>query len=57
MEEAKSFTTNHLQNALAKNNAFDKWAVKKDLPGEVKYALKYLWHRSMPRLEARSYIE
>eukprot|EP01018_Ginkgo_biloba_P016482 Gb_04666 [translate_table: standard] len=57
MEEAKTFTTNHLQNALAKNNAFDKWAVKKDLPGEVEYAIKYPWHRSMPRLEARSYIE
>eukprot|EP01018_Ginkgo_biloba_P009406 Gb_33821 [translate_table: standard] len=57
MEEAKTFTTNHLQNALAKNNAFDKWDVKKDLPGEVEYALKYPWHRSMPRLEATSYIE
>eukprot|EP01018_Ginkgo_biloba_P005364 Gb_14808 [translate_table: standard] len=57
MEEANTFTTNHLQNALAKNNAFDKRAVKKDLPGEVEYALKYPWHKSMPRLEARSYIE
>eukprot|EP01018_Ginkgo_biloba_P005365 Gb_14807 [translate_table: standard] len=57
MEEAKTFTTNHLQNALARNNAFDKWDVKKDLPGEVEYALKYPWHRSMPRFEARSYIE
>eukprot|EP01018_Ginkgo_biloba_P025695 Gb_31088 [translate_table: standard] len=57
MEEAKTFTTNHLQNDLAKNNAFDKWVAKKDLPGEVEYALKYMWHRSMPRLEARSDIE
>ena len=37
--------------------AFDKWALKKNIREEVEYALNYSWHRSMSRLEARSYIE
>eukprot|EP01018_Ginkgo_biloba_P027642 Gb_00720 [translate_table: standard] len=57
MEEAKVFTSNYLRNAIESNNAFDKWSVKKNLPGEVEYALKYPWHRSLPRVEARNYIE
>ncbi|KAH9292443.1 hypothetical protein KI387_042368 [Taxus chinensis] len=57
MEEAKLCTQRYLTNALENVGAFDKWALKKDLQGEVEYVLKYPWHRSMPRLEARSYIE
>uniref|UniRef100_F2XFB2-2 Isoform 2 of Bifunctional levopimaradiene synthase, chloroplastic n=1 Tax=Picea sitchensis TaxID=3332 RepID=F2XFB2-2 len=57
MEEAKTCTERYLRNALEDVGAFDKWALKKNIRGEVEYALKYPWHRSMPRLEARSYIE
>eukprot|EP01018_Ginkgo_biloba_P026623 Gb_41622 [translate_table: standard] len=51
MEEAKTFTINYLQNGLAKNNTFDKWAIKKDLPGEVEYALKMLYVSNEKYLE------
>ncbi|GLJ48425.1 hypothetical protein SUGI_1022120 [Cryptomeria japonica] len=57
MEEARLFTHKYLTNAVQNVGTFDKWALKKDLQGEVEYVLKYPWHRSMPRLEARSYIE
>nr|3S9V_A Chain A, Abietadiene synthase, chloroplastic [Abies grandis]3S9V_B Chain B, Abietadiene synthase, chloroplastic [Abies grandis]3S9V_C Chain C, Abietadiene synthase, chloroplastic [Abies grandis]3S9V_D Chain D, Abietadiene synthase, chloroplastic [Abies grandis] len=57
MEEAKLCTERYLRNALENVDAFDKWAFKKNIRGEVEYALKYPWHKSMPRLEARSYIE
>nr|H8ZM73.1 RecName: Full=Bifunctional cis-abienol synthase, chloroplastic; AltName: Full=Diterpene synthase TPS4; Short=AbdiTPS4; Flags: Precursor [Abies balsamea]AEL99953.1 diterpene synthase TPS4 [Abies balsamea] len=56
MEEAKLCTERYLRNALENADAFDKWAIKKNIRGEVEYALKYPWHRSMPRLEVRSYI-
>eukprot|EP01018_Ginkgo_biloba_P030117 Gb_06621 [translate_table: standard] len=57
MKEANAFTKNHLRNALEQNNLYDKWAIKKNLRGEVEYALKYPWHMSLPRLEARTYVE
>ncbi|GLJ48427.1 hypothetical protein SUGI_1022160 [Cryptomeria japonica] len=57
MEEAKLCTHRYLTNALENVGAFDKWALKKDLQGEVEYVLRYPWHRSLPRLEARSYVE
>nr|ACC54559.1 putative abietadiene synthase [Pinus densiflora] len=57
LEEAKLCTERYLRNALEDAGAFDKWALKKNIRGEVEYALEYPWHRSMPRLEARSYIE
>nr|AOG18229.1 copalyl pyrophosphate synthase-like protein [Taiwania cryptomerioides] len=57
MEEAKLCTQRYLTNALESVGTFDKWALKKDLRGEVEYVLKYPWHRSLPRVEARSYIE
>nr|WJJ50359.1 diterpene synthase 5 [Cephalotaxus harringtonia] len=57
MEEAKQCTHRYLTNALGNVGAFDKWALKKDLQGEVEYVLRYPWHRSIPRLEARNYVE
>ncbi|KAJ7552056.1 hypothetical protein O6H91_06G040000 [Diphasiastrum complanatum] len=57
LEESHAYSKTHLANALQNKDAFDKWAFKKDLEGEVEYALKYPWHRSVPRLEARNYIE
>ncbi|GLJ48438.1 hypothetical protein SUGI_1022410 [Cryptomeria japonica] len=57
MEEAKLCTKRYLTNALKSAGTFDKWALKKDVRGEVEYVLKYPWHRSLARLEARSYID
>lgn len=57
MKEAKLCTEKYLRNALENVGTSDKWALKKNIRGEVEYALKYPWHRSMPRLEARTYIE
>nr|AFE61356.1 copalyl diphosphate synthase [Taiwania cryptomerioides] len=57
MEEAKLCTHRYLTSALNDVGAFDKWALKKDIQGEVEYVLRYPWHRSLPRLEARSYVE
>nr|QWV53997.1 copalyl diphosphate synthase-like 1 [Chamaecyparis formosensis] len=57
MEEAKQCTLRYLTNALDNVGAFDKWALKKDLQGEVEYVLRYPWHRSLPRLEAKNYVE
>nr|AFU73872.1 putative monofunctional diterpene synthase [Pinus contorta] len=57
MEEAKLCTERYLRNALENVDAVDKWCLKQNIRGEVEYALKYPWHRSLPRLEARSYIE
>nr|M4HYP3.1 RecName: Full=Monofunctional isopimaradiene synthase, chloroplastic; Short=PcmIso1; Flags: Precursor [Pinus contorta]AFU73866.1 monofunctional isopimaradiene synthase [Pinus contorta] len=57
MEEAKHCTERYLWNALEDVDALDKWGLKKNIRGEVEYALKYPWLRSLPRLEARSYIE
>ncbi|GLJ48435.1 hypothetical protein SUGI_1022380 [Cryptomeria japonica] len=57
MEEAKLCTKRYLTSALESAKTFDKWALKKDVWGEVEYVLKYPWHRSLARLEARSYID
>ncbi|KAJ7553180.1 hypothetical protein O6H91_06G087100 [Diphasiastrum complanatum] len=57
LEESHAYSKAYLANALQNKDTFDKWAVKKDLKGEAEYALKYPWHRSLPRLEARNYIE
>ncbi|KAJ7553188.1 hypothetical protein O6H91_06G087400 [Diphasiastrum complanatum] len=57
LDDSHDYTKTYLANALQNRNAFDKWALKKDLEGEVEYALKYPWHKSVPRLEARNYIE
>ncbi|KAJ7552053.1 hypothetical protein O6H91_06G039800 [Diphasiastrum complanatum] len=57
LEESHAYSKTYLANALQNKDAFDKWAFKKDLEGEVEYALKFPWHRSVPRLEARNYVE
>nr|UPQ49781.1 levopimaradiene synthase [Phylloglossum drummondii] len=57
LEESHSYSKAYLANAVQTRDAFDKWALKKDLEGEVEYALKFPWHRSVPRLEARTYVQ
>ncbi|GKF74472.1 Ent-copalyl diphosphate synthase, chloroplastic, partial [Tanacetum coccineum] len=41
----------------SRNELLDKWVISKDLPGEVGYALDVPWYASLPRLEARYYLE
>eukprot|EP00253_Pinus_taeda_P036131 PITA_36131 len=57
MEEAKHCTERYLWNALEDVDALGKWCLKKNIRGEVEYALRNPWLRSLRRLEARSYIE
>nr|XP_017190983.2 ent-copalyl diphosphate synthase, chloroplastic-like isoform X3 [Malus domestica] len=57
LEEAKEFSTKFLREKQASNELIDKWVIMKDLPGEVEYALDVPWYASLPRLEARFYIQ
>ncbi|KAJ0053550.1 hypothetical protein Pint_03319 [Pistacia integerrima] len=57
LENAKQFSTKFLREKLAANELLDKWIITKDLPGEVNFALKVPWYASLPRVEARLYIE
>nr|AYN70609.1 ent-copalyl diphosphate synthase [Paeonia suffruticosa] len=57
LEDAKNFSFNFLREKQANNELVDKWIITKDLPGEVGYALDVPWNASLPRLEARFYIE
>lgn len=54
MDEAKAFTTASLNQFLTGRDVSD---VDQSLLREVKYALEFPWHCSVPRLEARSFIE
>lgn len=54
MDEAKSFATDYLNQILTGGDFTD---VDQSFLREVKYALEFPWHCSMPRLEARSFIE
>nr|ACN40827.1 unknown [Picea sitchensis] len=54
MDEAKIFTTEYLNQVLTGQAVTD---VDQSLLREVKYALEFPWHCSVPRWEARNYIE
>ncbi|KAK8939554.1 hypothetical protein KSP40_PGU016703 [Platanthera guangdongensis] len=57
LKQAKSFAKQRLVNGIEDNNVHDKWAIKKALHKEIEWALKNPWNRSLPRLEARQYID
>ncbi|KAK6782786.1 hypothetical protein RDI58_020582 [Solanum bulbocastanum] len=57
LEDANKFTHNFLQHCLSNNQSLDKWLIAKDIPGEIQYALEVPWYASLPRVEARSYLE
>ncbi|XP_050910981.1 ent-copalyl diphosphate synthase, chloroplastic [Lathyrus oleraceus] len=57
LENAKSFSAKYLTGKRHANELLDKWIITKDLPGEVGYALDVPWYASLPRLEARFYLE
>ncbi|KAH7864663.1 hypothetical protein Vadar_032337 [Vaccinium darrowii] len=57
LEDANKFSSKFLREKRASNELVDKWIITKDLPGEVGYALDMPWYASMPRVEARFYLE
>ncbi|KAF6162790.1 hypothetical protein GIB67_029059, partial [Kingdonia uniflora] len=57
LEEAKKFSYKFLREKQALNQLLDKWIITKDLPGEVGYSLDIPWYASLPRIEARFFIE
>jgi len=54
MDEAKAFTTEYLNKVLIGAKVTD---IDQSLLREVKYALEFPWHCSVPRWEARNFIE
>nr|XP_043617171.1 (-)-kolavenyl diphosphate synthase TPS28, chloroplastic-like [Erigeron canadensis] len=57
LDNTKKFAHSFLTGKLATSKLFDKWVITKDLLGEVQYALDVPWYASLPRLEARCYLE
>ncbi|XP_042468485.1 (-)-kolavenyl diphosphate synthase TPS28, chloroplastic-like [Zingiber officinale] len=57
LKRAKSFSYAFLREKQAAHQLLDKWIITKDLPGEVEYALDFPWYASLPRVEARLYLE
>nr|QEV81854.1 terpene synthase 15 [Prunella vulgaris] len=57
LQNAAHFSSQFLQTKRANNELFDKWIITKDLPGEVGYALDVPWYASLPRVEARFYLQ
>ncbi|EPS65247.1 hypothetical protein M569_09531, partial [Genlisea aurea] len=57
LERASHFAAEFLRRKRTRGELVDKWIITKDLPGEVGYALDVPWYGSLPRLEARFYLE
>ncbi|KAG6774483.1 hypothetical protein POTOM_021836 [Populus tomentosa] len=57
LEDAKEYSFEFLREKQAANELLDKWIITKDLPGEVGFALEIPWYASLPRVEARFFIE
>ncbi|XP_058748669.1 ent-copalyl diphosphate synthase 1-like [Vicia villosa] len=57
LENARSFSGSYLTKKRFAKQLFDKWIITKDLPREVGYALDVPWYASLPRVEARLYLE
>ncbi|KAL8510591.1 hypothetical protein ACS0TY_017423 [Phlomoides rotata] len=57
LQDAKKFSTKFLQEKRADKELVDKWVITKDLAGEVGYALDVPLYASLPRVEARFFVE
>ncbi|KAH6796575.1 hypothetical protein C2S52_021129 [Perilla frutescens var. hirtella] len=57
LADARNYSAKFLQQKRLDNAIVDKWIITKDLPGEVGYALDVPFYASLPRLEARFFIE
>ncbi|XP_044962104.1 ent-copalyl diphosphate synthase 1, chloroplastic-like [Hordeum vulgare subsp. vulgare] len=57
LQRAGRFSYEFLREREAQGTVRDKWIIAKDLPGEVKYTLDFPWYASLPRVEARVYLD
>ncbi|KAI7728382.1 hypothetical protein M8C21_009459, partial [Ambrosia artemisiifolia] len=57
LNDAKNFSHKFLTDKRLNNQLLDRWIITKDLAGEVEYVLDVPWYASLPRLEARYYLE
>ncbi|KAL1532389.1 Gly-Xaa carboxypeptidase [Salvia divinorum] len=57
LEDASRFAYDFLKEKLAKNQILDKWVISKHLPDEIKLGLEMPWLATLPRVEAKYYIQ
>nr|UXG91343.1 (+)-CPP synthase [Callicarpa americana] len=57
LEEARNFSYKFLKDTLASNQILDKWVISKHLPDEIRIGLEMPWYASLPRVEARYYLQ
>ncbi|KAL3818448.1 hypothetical protein ACJIZ3_004353 [Penstemon smallii] len=57
LEEAKNFSYNFLHERVANNQVLDKWVISNHLADEISNGLNMPWYSSLPRVEARFYLE
>nr|B8PQ84.1 RecName: Full=Copalyl diphosphate synthase CPS1, chloroplastic; Short=Copalyl diphosphate synthase 1; Short=SmCPS; Short=SmCPS1; Flags: Precursor [Salvia miltiorrhiza]ABV57835.1 copalyl diphosphate synthase [Salvia miltiorrhiza] len=57
LEDAKRFAYDFLKEKLANNQILDKWVISKHLPDEIKLGLEMPWLATLPRVEAKYYIQ
>ncbi|KAH6808392.1 hypothetical protein C2S51_029500 [Perilla frutescens var. frutescens] len=57
LADARNYSAKFLHQKRLDNAIVDKWIITKDLPGEVGYALDVPFYASLPRLEARFFLE
>ncbi|RCV43020.1 hypothetical protein SETIT_9G262400v2 [Setaria italica] len=57
LHRARIFSYEFLRQREAQGMLHDKWIIAKDLAGEVQYALDFPWYASLPRVEARTYLD
>ncbi|KAJ1295600.1 hypothetical protein BS78_01G235500 [Paspalum vaginatum] len=57
LHRARIFSYEFLRQREIQGMLRDKWILAKDLPGEVQYTLDFPWYASLPRVEARTYLD
>ncbi|KAL6883440.1 hypothetical protein ACP4OV_010854 [Aristida adscensionis] len=57
LHRARIFSYEFLRHREAQGMLHDKWIIAKDLAGEVQYTLDFPWYASLPRVEARTYLD
>ncbi|KAG2538109.1 ent-copalyl diphosphate synthase AN1, chloroplastic-like isoform X4 [Panicum virgatum] len=57
LHRARIFSYEFLRQREAQGMLHDKWIIAKDLAGEVQYTLDFPWYASLPRVEARTYLD
>ncbi|TVU23458.1 hypothetical protein EJB05_25827, partial [Eragrostis curvula] len=57
LQRARIFSYDFLRQREARGMLHDKWIIVKDLAAEVQYTLDFPWYASLPRVEARIYLD